>query len=192
MQRWVLQQNIMRFQRLLGERTEESAQRTLRSLLLAAQRDLAFIEAASVGVATGASRLGPNQGQFTPDPQIMNQFLMGFSNSPHPSLAVDTGPGLHILAINKAYAQATMTPHASVVGKPLFEIFPDNPGDPSADGVSICMLLFGLRGRRENPLPCKSSTVTCALPTANLSSVIGVPPIRAYDVSSATGRRCDE
>jgi hypothetical protein len=150
-ERWILQQNIMRFQRLLAERTEEPAQCMLRSLLLTAQRDLAFLEAESVGVGTGSSRSGPNQGQFTPDPQIVNLFQMGFANSAHPSLAIDAGPGLHILAMNEAYAQATMTAHASVVGRPLFEIFPDNPGDPLADGVSN--LYASLRTARETGQP---------------------------------------
>jgi hypothetical protein len=165
-QHWILQQNIIRFRRLLAEKTEESAQRTLRSLLLAAQRDLAFLEAASVGVATGLSS-GPNRHQFAPDPQIVSWFQLEFANSPHPSLAVDAGPGLHILTMNAAYAQATMTTHASVAGRPLFEIFPDNPGDPSADGVS---------------------NLYASLRTAGETRKSHVMPIQHYDVRAPDGR----
>ena len=40
-----------------------------------------------------------------------------------------------IVAINDAYARATMIDPAEVAGKPMFEVFPDNPDDPDADGV---------------------------------------------------------
>lgn len=44
-------------------------------------------------------------------------------------------PDLTILGATDAYLNATMTDRARVVGRHLFEVFPDNPGDPSADGV---------------------------------------------------------
>src|ERR1700754_3909238 len=45
-------------------------------------------------------------------------------------------PELTILAASDAYLQATMTARAAIVGRPLFDVFPDNPDDPSADGVA--------------------------------------------------------
>ncbi|HEY6881232.1 MAG TPA: PAS domain S-box protein [Polyangiales bacterium] len=42
---------------------------------------------------------------------------------------------LHILAVSDGYLRATMTERQSIVGRPLFEVFPDNPSDPQADGV---------------------------------------------------------
>jgi two-component system sensor kinase FixL len=55
----------------------------------------------------------------------------------------DAAPGLYLLldrnltiiTANQAYCRATMTDAAKIAGRPLFEIFPDNPGDPRADGV---------------------------------------------------------
>lgn len=46
------------------------------------------------------------------------------------------GAGLGIVDINNAYAQVTMTKAADLRGNPLFDVFPDNPDDPLADGVS--------------------------------------------------------
>jgi PAS domain S-box-containing protein len=44
-------------------------------------------------------------------------------------------PRFTMIAANEARCRATLTSSADVVGRPLFEVFPDNPGDPSASGV---------------------------------------------------------
>lgn len=43
---------------------------------------------------------------------------------------------LVIAAVSDAYLRATHTTRADIVGRPLFEVFPDNPDDTSADGVA--------------------------------------------------------
>ncbi len=43
---------------------------------------------------------------------------------------------LTIVAVNEAYLTATHTCRPDIVGRALFEVFPDNPNDPNADGVS--------------------------------------------------------
>ena len=50
-----------------------------------------------------------------------------------PLLILD--PDFTIVEVNRAYLTATRTERA-IVGHPIFEIFPDNPDDPSADGVA--------------------------------------------------------
>ena len=44
-------------------------------------------------------------------------------------------PTFTIVVANQAYAQATLTKPTEIVGRPLFEVFPDNPDDPHASGV---------------------------------------------------------
>ena len=44
-------------------------------------------------------------------------------------------PDLSILGVNECYLKATMTRRDDIVGRGLFQIFPDNPDDPTADGV---------------------------------------------------------
>lgn len=44
-------------------------------------------------------------------------------------------PDFTIAAANAARLRATMTEREQVIGKPLFEVFPDNPDDPAATGV---------------------------------------------------------
>lgn len=51
-----------------------------------------------------------------------------------PSLYLILDPNFDIVAVNRAYRAATMT-GPEIVGRNLFEVFPDNPDDPSADGV---------------------------------------------------------
>jgi PAS domain-containing protein len=51
-------------------------------------------------------------------------------------MLLDPGPDLRIVDINDAYAEATLIDRSDVVGSSLFEIFPDNPDNVLADGVS--------------------------------------------------------
>ena len=44
-------------------------------------------------------------------------------------------PDLTIAAASDAYLRATMTTRDAIVGRGLFDVFPDNPDDPSASGV---------------------------------------------------------
>ena len=41
-----------------------------------------------------------------------------------------------IVDVNTAYATATFTHRSDIVGRSLFDVFPDNPDHPFADGVS--------------------------------------------------------
>jgi two-component system sensor kinase FixL len=43
---------------------------------------------------------------------------------------------LIIVEASDAYLRATMTRRDEIIGKGLFQVFPDNPDDPNADGVS--------------------------------------------------------
>lgn len=56
-----------------------------------------------------------------------------FEASPMPFLVLS--PDLQIVAVNDAYLHATLTERSAIVGQPMFEVFPDNPDEPGADGV---------------------------------------------------------
>ena len=45
-------------------------------------------------------------------------------------------PVFTIIAVNDAYVRATMTRREDIIGRGLFEVFPDNPDDPHATGES--------------------------------------------------------
>ncbi|WP_244626784.1 ATP-binding protein [Bradyrhizobium ivorense] len=46
-----------------------------------------------------------------------------------------TPPEFRIAAASDAYLRATRTERAAILGRALFDVFPDNPDDPAADGV---------------------------------------------------------
>jgi PAS domain S-box-containing protein len=60
-----------------------------------------------------------------------------FAAAPNPYLLLRVdAPRFTIAAVNNAYLHATGTERAAIVGRGLFEVFPDNPHDGSATGVS--------------------------------------------------------
>src|SRR5688500_1614379 len=56
-----------------------------------------------------------------------------FEKSPGLSLVLD--PHFFILAASDGYLRATMTQRENIVGQHLFDLLPDNPGNPRATGV---------------------------------------------------------
>jgi len=52
-----------------------------------------------------------------------------------PGLIVVLDAELRIVEISDAYNRATMTRRDEMLGKTMFEVFPDNPGDPAAAGA---------------------------------------------------------
>ena len=56
----------------------------------------------------------------------------------------ESAPGLYLVltpedfsiaAVSDAYLRATMTERSAIMGRGLFDVFPDDPSDPAADGV---------------------------------------------------------
>ncbi|HEY6925271.1 MAG TPA: ATP-binding protein [Steroidobacteraceae bacterium] len=53
-----------------------------------------------------------------------------------PGLYLVLKPDFTIAAVSDAYLQATLTRREDIVGRGIFEVFPDNPRDPAATGVA--------------------------------------------------------
>src|SRR5947209_5362264 len=68
---------------------------------------------------------------YRPSPALDYQRL--FDAAPSACLVLDAH--LIIVAVNEAYLAATATDRSTLLGRPIFEAFPDNPDDPTADGV---------------------------------------------------------
>jgi PAS domain-containing protein len=67
------------------------------------------------------------------DPTHPLDFRALFESAPGCCLVLD--PELMIVAVSDAYLHATMTRRENILGRGLFEVFPDNPDDPEATGV---------------------------------------------------------
>ncbi len=63
----------------------------------------------------------------------MVPFQVLFERSPGLLLVLDVE--FRIVAVTDAYLAATMTRREAMLGRGIFEVFPDNPDDPHADGV---------------------------------------------------------
>ncbi|AFZ12929.1 PAS/PAC sensor hybrid histidine kinase [Crinalium epipsammum PCC 9333] len=70
---------------------------------------------------------------------------MTYSQNPQPDFQVlfESAPGLYlvltpdftIVAVSDAYLQATMTKREEILGRGVFDVFPSNPDDPTANGT---------------------------------------------------------
>lgn len=63
----------------------------------------------------------------TPDFQLLFQSV--------PNLYLALSPSFTIVAVSDAYLRATLTKREEILGRGIFEVFPDNPEDPEATGV---------------------------------------------------------
>lgn len=64
----------------------------------------------------------------TPDFQTLFQSV--------PGLYLVLSPDFVIVAVSEAYLRATMTRREEILGRGIFDVFPDNPDDPAATGVN--------------------------------------------------------
>jgi PAS domain S-box-containing protein len=61
-------------------------------------------------------------------------FSAVFDATPSPYLLLSAD--LMIVSVNQAYLQATRTVRENILGRHIFDVFPDNPADPAASGVT--------------------------------------------------------
>jgi len=136
MQKFIERQNLAHYKDLLAVETDARLIEVLRTLLRTTERTLALMESSESGAFSNAQLM---RDRHLPRaiPQAVSRFQHEFETSDRPFLLLKPGPGLHIVDINDAYAAATLTERAKVAGEKLFDVFPDNPDDPAADGVSM-------------------------------------------------------
>ncbi len=72
----------------------------------------------------------------TSGPPPAPDFRALFESAPACYLVLAPDPKYTIVAVSEAYLRATMTRREAILGRGLFEVFPDNPDDPAATGVS--------------------------------------------------------
>lgn len=74
-------------------------------------------------MSTALARSSPTP---APDYEALFQFA--------PGLYLVLSPDFTIIAVSDAYLHATMTQRGHIIGRNLFDVFPDNPDDPQASG----------------------------------------------------------
>lgn len=87
-------------------------------------------------------------------------------------------PTYTIVAVNDAYAAATMTTAGDIVGRGVFEVFPDNPDDADASGEKnlLASLRHVLATKARHTMPAqKYPFVGQSLAEAGSKSATGPP-----------------
>jgi PAS domain-containing protein len=125
MYRFILQSNIERHVELLALESEAAAKDALRRQLAAWRRDLALLE---------ADRLGATAEPFSRG--SWSRFQQLYERAEIPTVLIHPGAGLHMVDMNGAFATVTNIDRRATAGERLFDVFPDNPNDPFADGVN--------------------------------------------------------
>jgi PAS domain-containing protein len=136
MHRFIEQQNISHLRRLLvTEAISDTSRHLLEEQLLAAQRRLAALTAVKSGLKSKPQIVRERTFPLVPS-KLTGEFRDQFEAAAVPLLLIDPGPGLRIVHANHDYTTATTIDLGKVAGEKLFNVFPDNPGDPFADGVA--------------------------------------------------------
>lgn len=96
-------------------------------------------------------------------------FAAAFQATPAALLVLRALPTFEIAAVSDAYLDATMTRRDEIVGRPLFDVFPDNPADPAGSGASHLRASFARvlatraterMGVQRHDIPRRRSVVT--------------------------------
>jgi hypothetical protein len=130
MQPFVLRSNIRRFERLLADPLAPVARRTVEALLSSARRELALIEARQSGA------LEPTASPRFDGAAARRGLLDSLEGVTRPIMLLSPQPGLHILDVNDAFADVARVARGKAAGERLFDVFPDNPDNAEANGVS--------------------------------------------------------
>lgn len=153
--RFMLQQNIHQLQSLVAEDDDAAENHWERITLANSRRELARLDSAMFGAHATQGRFNGVRTHATVSHGDAHFFHRMVENATRPMLILDPRPGLRIVDINDAYADATMASRSAIAGEKMFDAFPDNPDDPTADGVSnlFASLLAATECARPHKMP---------------------------------------
>jgi PAS domain S-box-containing protein len=135
-QRFILQQNIDRFRSRMAGSVDDGDRRRLQAMLATVERELALLDAAEAGAGAPPWPIGGAEGLRRARAAIVADFHREFDTSTQLAYIIDPAPGLNFVEVNPAFEAATGLLREEVIGRPLFMIFPENPGDEGAVGLS--------------------------------------------------------
>lgn len=105
---------------------------TIALLMEEAQRELAMLASDTLGAQAFLGQFG--RGGL--DRRERRELRDLIETSPLPYMIIDPRPGLRIVDMNETFAAETITKRHRAAGEKLFDVFPDNPADIAANGMS--------------------------------------------------------
>ncbi len=90
----------------------------------------------------------------------IREYRRVFEATPTPYLVVT--PGFTITTVNSAYLEATLTRREDIIGRYMFDVFPDNPDDLQAQGVAALKASFErvLQSRSADTMPIQKYDIS--------------------------------
>lgn len=128
----ILESVLKRFRSPGRAITADFQARTVESSLETTRRELALLASDMMGAQ---SYLGQFD-QIRLDRAERRQMRELIESTATPYMVIDPRPGLRIIDTTESYAAATLTDRYRVAGDKLFDVFPDNPDQTDANGVS--------------------------------------------------------
>jgi PAS domain-containing protein len=105
------------------------------AMMASTRRELAMFASDLMGAQSALGQFRP-AAALEPARVLRSRFRDMIESTAVPFMVIDPRAGLHLIDVNDAYAAATLVVRNRVAGEKLFDVFPDNPGMPKADGVS--------------------------------------------------------
>ena len=152
-QRFVLQQNIERFEMRMRETDDAEDRQRLELLRSAFERELALLESKEAGVKRAGWAFDAQADEAAEDrAAAIARFREEFDPASGIIAAlIDPAPGLVYVEVNPASEQSLGVSRSDLVGAGLFERFPDNPDDPAAQGVYNVYMSLRLAAETAQP-----------------------------------------
>lgn len=134
MRRFLLSCNIERLTKVLISRVLPDNADYMRRQVCHYRRELALLDAGEYGAL---NRLGP----ASKDVRDSSSFVSAEFGFEHiepdlPTMILDLGPGLQIVYVNRAFSIETGVSEGKLIGRPLYEAFPENPEAPESECIS--------------------------------------------------------
>lgn len=105
------------------------------AMMASTRRELAMFASDLMGAQSSLGQFG-HEAALEPTRVLRSRFRDMIESTTIPFMVIDPRAGLHLIDVNDAYAAATLIVRDKVAGEKLFDVFPDNPDTPTADGVS--------------------------------------------------------
>jgi len=136
LQRFVLQENIKHFRARLAETSEETVRERVGTMLAAAERELSLYDAGERGALAPWQHAAPED-LAAGRAAAVAAFHAEFDHTDLNASLLDPAPGLVFVEVGGVDDVAAGRPRSGLVGRALFSLFPENPDDPSAEGVRL-------------------------------------------------------
>lgn len=134
MRRFLLSCNIERLTQVLISRVLADNADYLRRQVCHYRRELALLDAGEHGAL---NRLGPASKAVRDSSVVVSaEFGSKHIEPDLPTVILDPGPGLRIVYVNRAFSIETGVSEGKLIGRPLYEAFPENPEAPESECIS--------------------------------------------------------